>query len=58
MNQIVLRLIMAMVNSDVIVSIVKIALNALKAAVKSSSTDWDDKILLPIIEKVQKTMGV
>lgn len=45
-----------MVNTEVITSIVKLALSALKAAVKSTSTDWDDKVLLPLIDKVENAL--
>ena len=57
MKEILLRLVFAMVNSDVIYSIVRLAIVALKSAIKSSSTDWDDKTILPIIEKLEKTLG-
>lgn len=58
MKSILFRLLIAVVNPDVIFSIVRLAITALKAAIKSSSTDWDDKAILPILEKLEKALNV
>lgn len=58
MKAILFRLLMAILNQEMIVSIVRIAISALESAVKSSSTEWDDKIILPILEKLKKGFGV
>ena len=53
MKVILMRLVVAILNPAMIGSIVNIALASLEAAIKSSSTDWDDKNLLPILNKLK-----
>ena len=57
MKGILFRLLMAVLNPEMILSIVRIAISALESAVKSTSTDWDDKLIMPVLEKLKKALG-
>lgn len=56
MKDVILRLLIGLIKPELVFSIVNIALQAIKSAVKSSQTDWDDKVILPIIEKLEKAL--
>lgn len=58
MRTILFRLLISMVNADLIKSVVVSALGFLEAAIISSSTDWDDKTLLPVLKKLKDAMSV
>ena len=57
MQNLILKALLALVNPDLIVSIVKIFIGFAKQAIISSKTEWDDKAILPIIEKLEKALG-
>jgi hypothetical protein len=52
------KLVIGLINPDLIISLVKLILGVLEQAIKSTSTDWDDKNILPIVEKLKKALGV
>lgn len=52
------KLIIGLINPELILTVVKLLLGVVSEAVKSTKTDWDDKNILPIIEKLRKALGV
>lgn len=38
-------------------SIIGLAVVAIETAVKSSQTDWDDKVILPTLEKLKNALN-
>lgn len=57
MQTLILKMLLALVNPELIVGIAKFGLGFLKQAIVSTKTDWDDKTLLPIVEKLEKALG-
>jgi hypothetical protein len=56
MKGIALRLVVALFKPELVFSLVNLALQMIESAIKSSSTDWDDKNLLPMVQKLRKAM--
>ena len=52
------KLVIGLINPDLIISLVKLLLGVVEQAIKTTKTDWDDKNILPIIEKLKKALGV
>lgn len=57
MKELIAKLLLGLINPELVKSIVLIMVEFLIAAVKSSATDWDDKVILPILEKLKKSLA-
>ncbi len=57
MKDVILRLLVSLFRPELVFSLVKTALQVIESAVKSTSTDWDDKNILPIIKKLKQALG-
>lgn len=57
MKTILFRLLIAVLRPELVISILKMALELIESAVVSSSTDWDDKTILPIIKRLRGALG-
>jgi hypothetical protein len=57
MKAILIRLAISMIRPELIFSLINLSLTAIESAVKSSSTEWDDKAILPIVEKLKKALA-
>lgn len=58
MKDLILKFLMSLLNADLILGFVKLGIDFIEAAIKSSATDWDDKIILPILEKLKEKLGI
>ena len=54
----ILKIIIQIINPDMIVGLVRTAIESIKQAVLSSETKWDDKTILPVIEKLEKALKI
>lgn len=52
------KLFIGLINPEMLLTVIKLMLAVVSEAVKSSETDWDDKNILPIIDKLQKALGL
>lgn len=56
MKSLIAKLLIGMINPELIKSLVGILLSMVEAAVKSTETDWDDKNIMPIVDKLKKSL--
>lgn len=52
------KIIIGLINPELIVSLVKLILGVAEQAIRSSKTDWDDNNILPILETLKKALGM
>lgn len=57
MQTLLTKMLLSLVNPELIVGITRLAVSFAKQAIISSKTDWDDKALLPIVEQLEKALG-
>lgn len=58
MKTVLLRLLVAMVRPELVISLMNLALQMIESGIKSSSTDWDDKNILPIVKKLRSALEI
>ena len=51
------KLIIGLINPQLIFTLVKLLLGIIEGAIKTTKTEWDDKTLLPVLEKLKKALG-
>lgn len=57
MKSLFAKLLLGLINADLVKSIVLLMVEFVIQAVKSTTTDWDDKVILPILEKLKKSLA-
>lgn len=56
MQSIIAKLFISLVNPAMIGTIVKMLLEVVRQAILSTATEWDDKTVLPFVDKLLKAL--
>lgn len=53
-----MKILVNLIKPELLITLIDLALSLIETAVKTSSTDWDDKNILPIVTKLRGALNI